>query len=543
MTDLEELFRSAASFAEDGHPLVGDPVGRVARARVNRRRRRTAALAIPVAALTVAGIAVVPVALSRGGHGGGDGKTSVATGGRTPTSFAAIGAGHAGVYDARTGARQRDLGPAMAVAAADDGYWVSSGIGCASTLRFVAPQAGSVSSQRQIAGQVSDLAVSPDGKTLAYTVAKTVDNQGVGPTCDDADLVLLDVVSGHERRWTGEPGSGVIGQLAWSADGRHLAFESTVCCDATATLHDLAVASDPGPVARVPAPLGDSQTCRFGLPAFVVDQLVAVRTCDGGPELVSVAADGRVRPLRTLPKEQPVALAAFGQTLLVALYGSAEVNGDLVRVEPDGSTTTLGTGWSQLSWVPDAATQPRPVDGLCDYRPDLNGAVGRQVGRPPSEPRTLPSRATIQTDRGDITVELTGSATPCTVNSFVHLAGHSYYDQTACHRVTTQGIFVLQCGDPSGKGSGGPGYRYDDENLKGTTYPAGTLAMANMGPGTNGSQFFLVYRDTRLDPSYTVFGHIVSGLAVVREVAAAGAQPAGDGKPKLPVTITGVTFS
>jgi peptidyl-prolyl cis-trans isomerase B (cyclophilin B) len=167
--------------------------------------------------------------------------------------------------------------------------------------------------------------------------------------------------------------------------------------------------------------------------------------------------------------------------------------------------------------------------------------VARPVGPPPAVPGQLPKRATLQTTEGAITVELTTTTTPCTVNSFVHLARSGFFDDTACHRVTTQGIFVVQCGDPSGRGTGNPGYVFDEEHLPGSTYSAGVIAMATAGPGTSGSQFFMVYEDSTLDASYTIFGRVVSGLEVLRKVAAAGSTPDGDGRPKLQLTITGVT--
>ena len=148
---------------------------------------------------------------------------------------------------------------------------------------------------------------------------------------------------------------------------------------------------------------------------------------------------------------------------------------------------------------------------------------------------------TLATDRGDIVFEMDSAKAPCTANSLRSLAAAKYFDGTSCHRLTTEGIEVLQCGDPTGTGSGGPGYQFADENLEGATYPRGTVAMANAGPGTNGSQFFLVYGDSKLPPQYTPFGRVTSGLEVLDEVAAAGSDDsngAGDGKPKLPVTIT-----
>src|SRR2546430_242150 len=149
---------------------------------------------------------------------------------------------------------------------------------------------------------------------------------------------------------------------------------------------------------------------------------------------------------------------------------------------------------------------------------------------------------TTTTDLGAITVRLDPADAPCTVASFAYLAGRKFFDGTRCHRLVTSGIYVLQCGDPSGTGAGGPGYTYPDENLSGTrgTYPAGTVAMANAGPNTNGSQFFIVYQDSPLPPRYTPFGNVTVGLDLVRTVAgglrrgARGGIPLAVGPPPLP---------
>jgi peptidyl-prolyl cis-trans isomerase B (cyclophilin B) len=137
----------------------------------------------------------------------------------------------------------------------------------------------------------------------------------------------------------------------------------------------------------------------------------------------------------------------------------------------------------------------------------------------------------------------------------VTLARTGFFTNTECHRLTTQSIYVLQCGDPSGTGQGGPGYQFQDENLNyfgaagssGTvTYKAGTVAMANSGPGTNGSQFFLVYKDSPLAPSYTPFGTITKGLDILQAISTQGSDNSngtGDGKPKESVTIQSVSIS
>ena len=154
--------------------------------------------------------------------------------------------------------------------------------------------------------------------------------------------------------------------------------------------------------------------------------------------------------------------------------------------------------------------------------------------------------ATMTTSVGDFGFTLDAAATPCTVHSWVSLAEQSYFDETQCQRLTTAGIFVLQCGDPTATGSGGPGYSFEDELTGEEAYPAGTLAMANSGADTNGSQFFIVYEDTRLDPAaYTVFGTVDDAtLEAVRAVAADGVNGStepGDGTPNTEVAIESVT--
>jgi peptidyl-prolyl cis-trans isomerase B (cyclophilin B) len=173
-------------------------------------------------------------------------------------------------------------------------------------------------------------------------------------------------------------------------------------------------------------------------------------------------------------------------------------------------------------------------------------------------PLTIDKSATytmeLATTCGDIDIALKTSAAPRTVNSFDFLAGKGYFDHTKCHRLTTEGIYVLQCGDPTGSGSGGPGYTIPDENLKDKSlksniYPAGTVAMANTGqPNSGGSQFFLVYQDSQLPPSYTPFGTVSeSGMKVLKKIAAAGAQAAdpttGNTAPNATVVINKATVT
>jgi peptidyl-prolyl cis-trans isomerase B (cyclophilin B) len=221
--------------------------------------------------------------------------------------------------------------------------------------------------------------------------------------------------------------------------------------------------------------------------------------------------------------------------------------------------TLAGCGGSSSSSVAQDPAASTPSDTTppsgsgsagttCDYPRDAQGAA-RQVDPPPATPTVSGTvDATIATTAGILDATLDAEKTPCTVSSFVSLAEQGYFDNTPCHRLTTARtqIFVLQCGDPTGTGTGGPGYTIPDE-LSGTeTYGPGTLAMAKTNqPDSGGSQFFIVYQATPLPPDYTVFGHIsAAGVKAVQKVAAEGTDNAfgdGDGHPKEKVTITKVT--
>jgi peptidyl-prolyl cis-trans isomerase B (cyclophilin B) len=150
----------------------------------------------------------------------------------------------------------------------------------------------------------------------------------------------------------------------------------------------------------------------------------------------------------------------------------------------------------------------------------------------------------IKTNCGEIQIAADGVNAPLTVISMTYLANKGYFDNSPCHRLTTQGIFVLQCGDPTASGSGGPAWQVPDENLPtgtGNIYPAGTVAMANSGANTNGSQFFIVYDDnSRLGANYTLWGRVTKGLDIVKAVAALGSNNSngvGDGAPIQAITI------
>jgi peptidyl-prolyl cis-trans isomerase B (cyclophilin B) len=180
-----------------------------------------------------------------------------------------------------------------------------------------------------------------------------------------------------------------------------------------------------------------------------------------------------------------------------------------------------------------AAAAPGTADA-CGYHAVI--PADRFKGIPVFDPvkAAQPYDVRFHTTQGMITVQMLTDKAPCTTFSFRFLASQGYFNKTHCHRLTIQGIFVLQCGDPTGTGSGAPGYAFNDENLAGATYPAGTVAMANAGPNTNGSQFFFTWKDTTLPPLYTPFGTVIGGMDVLQKIAAAGDDSQngpGDGYP------------
>ncbi|MFC4785121.1 peptidylprolyl isomerase [Nocardioides sp. MAHUQ-72] len=201
-------------------------------------------------------------------------------------------------------------------------------------------------------------------------------------------------------------------------------------------------------------------------------------------------------------------------------------------------------GCSDDSSQDESSAPTREATGkACTYKSD-GQQPAKDVDLPPDHAAVSGDEGvTIKTSAGDIEATLDADTTPCTVNSFVSLADQGYFDNTSCHRLTTQGIYVLQCGDPTATGAGTPGYSFPDELSGKETYGPGTLAMANAGADTNGSQFFIVYGDSPLDPDYTVFGTIDdASLQVVKDIADKGTVDGGpDGAPKEKVTIDSVT--
>ncbi len=240
-----------------------------------------------------------------------------------------------------------------------------------------------------------------------------------------------------------------------------------------------------------------------------------------------------------------IAVVAVVSVLVLLLVGAGALLLRTLASRGDSdSVASTSTGSGQ---APAPAPAPGTVTvGPCSYEPD--GAPVRPV-QPPGEADLATSGAyevELATSVGRVAFTADAASVPCALTSLRSLARQGYYDSSPCHRLTTAGIRVLQCGDPSGTGSGGPGYRYADEALAGATYGAGTVALANSGPGTNGSQFFLVYEDSELPPDYTPVGRITEGLEVLRRVAAAGSDDSngpGDGRPRTTVLLQRVTVT
>jgi peptidyl-prolyl cis-trans isomerase B (cyclophilin B) len=229
------------------------------------------------------------------------------------------------------------------------------------------------------------------------------------------------------------------------------------------------------------------------------------------------------------------------------------------------STTTNSSVAASTPGAPTPSAPPMPafqpsasVGANCQYPPTPDQPAAKPV-KPPRSGKIPTDQATVSvsmvTNQGNIGLLLANNQSPCTVNNFASLADQGFFKDTKCHRLTTAAsLSVLQCGDPKGDGSGGPGYQFaneyptdqyppNDPQLKRPVlYPRGTIAMANAGPGTNGSQFFLVYKDSQLPPAYTVFGKIQDdGLATLDKIAKAGVVGGSqDGTPVTEVIIKSV---
>jgi peptidyl-prolyl cis-trans isomerase B (cyclophilin B) len=268
------------------------------------------------------------------------------------------------------------------------------------------------------------------------------------------------------------------------------------------------------------------------------------------------AAKERKRRIYTIVGSVAAAIVVIGAIVATIVI----TNKDSGSQTASAATTTSAASTSAAPSAPGALpafAAPANLGANCQY-PASQDKASKEIkpprtGKVPTDPAQV--SASMSTNQGNIGLQLDNGKSPCTVNSFASLAQQGFFNDTPCHRLTTSpGLSVLQCGDPTGQGTGGPGYQFDNEYptnqfqpddpklQQPVTYPRGTLAMANAGPGTNGSQFFLVYKDSQLPPNYTVFGTIdQTGLATLDKIAAAGtADGSQDGKPKNDVTIKSI---
>jgi cyclophilin family peptidyl-prolyl cis-trans isomerase len=196
---------------------------------------------------------------------------------------------------------------------------------------------------------------------------------------------------------------------------------------------------------------------------------------------------------------------------------------------------------SALTPLPKPATSPAAAGSQAAQGAPVATAPKQFSAPPPMSIDPLKKyTATIDTSMGTMKADLFAGDAPMTVNNFVFLASQGYYDGVTFHRVINN--FMVQTGDPTGRGTGGPGYRFNDEPVK-RQYLRGTLAMANAGPNTNGSQFFIVHKDYQLPPNYTIFGQLTDGLDVLDKIATTPTGPGTGGQdtPKTTITINAIT--
>ncbi|MGF2951386.1 peptidylprolyl isomerase, partial [Mycobacterium sp. THU-M116] len=261
-------------------------------------------------------------------------------------------------------------------------------------------------------------------------------------------------------------------------------------------------------------------------------------------QLARRAKQARMRRILVIAAGAVVSVAVITALALAVVNNRHEHDSGGSTAAP-ATTTTMGSPAQTTTTA--TAPQTAAVPPLPPFTPSANlgadcqyPATGEPAAKDVKPPRTgkvstEPAQvsASMMTNQGPVGLMLANNESPCTVNSFASLAQQKYFDGTQCHRLTTSPTLgVLQCGDPTAKGTGGPGYQFaneyptdqyppNDPKLdQPVLYPRGTLAMANAGPGTNGSQFFLVYKDSELPPKYTVFGTIqADGLATLDKIA------------------------
>ena len=252
-------------------------------------------------------------------------------------------------------------------------------------------------------------------------------------------------------------------------------------------------------------------------------------------------------------KAKPLGVVVTTLAILVALVGGIWFLTTMGDDEDDLTASETETTSPELTPLAMARADALPDTVTCEY-PAGGGEAAKDVSTPPTDgiATTGTVTVTLKTNNGDVPMELDRSMSPCAVNAIEHLAKEGYYDDTVCHRMTTGRLNVLQCGDPTGSGAGGPGFTFADEYpadesepTDSVIYPEGSIAMANSGPDTNGSQFFLNYGPGQLQPNYSILGTMTpEGLDVVKGISENGIEGGQtDGKPAEEVRIESATVS
>lgn len=258
----------------------------------------------------------------------------------------------------------------------------------------------------------------------------------------------------------------------------------------------------------------------------------------------------KARPFGVVIASLVAILAIGGSITYMAMQGNEE---DVVAENADTSETEAAPEEQEVLTLAGQREAPLEDTVQCEY--NESGEAAKDATVPNGDDISTEGTVTVNftTNQGEIPMELDRALAPCTVNAITDLVDQGYYDDTICHRMTTGGLAVLQCGDPTGSGSGGPGFQFAneyptdelDDTAVQSIYPRGSIAMANAGPDTNGSQFFLNYADSTLAPDYTYFGNVTEeGLETLDSIAETGVEGgASDGAPAEEVRIESATLA
>ena len=257
----------------------------------------------------------------------------------------------------------------------------------------------------------------------------------------------------------------------------------------------------------------------------------------------------RVNLTKRLVATASVALSAISLSGFAAAQASQLKNSATAQPSPTATHKASTKSFPRTLSTPLSSTTVQPVSGC--VKTNSVPHYPMHVGTPNTNVTPTDRTFILNTNCGPITFTAFGKKAPITVIAMTFLAKAGFFDHSLCHRVTTSEFYILQCGDPTATGKGGPSFQYNDENKPtnaAVTYPAGTVAMANsgldsLGRGTNSSQFFIVYKDSpTLPPDYSIWGQVTSGLDIVKRVAAAGVVGGGtDGTPVQKIAIESVT--